>query len=138
MGIMFACVFLYGFVGILTLIGVINVISTMSTSVKMRTKEFAVLRSMGMTSEELTKMLNVESIICAGKSLLYGLPLGLILVILVQHKVKMAFAIEIGLPWVSIIMVVFGVLALIWGTIRITAKGLKDQNMVETIRRACY
>jgi putative ABC transport system permease protein len=68
--------FIYGFAALLTLIGLTNVISTISTNIRSRSREFAVLRSVGMTSGGIRKMLALESILCGIKSILIGIPIG--------------------------------------------------------------
>lgn len=133
--IVIASVFLYSFVVLLAMIGIINVISTMVTNVQMREREFAVLQSIGMTSESLRKMLNIESILCAGKALLYGVPIGLVIILIINYSIRMIFPIAYCIPWKSIGIVIALVFLLIWGTIRITAGKLKNQNIIETIRR---
>lgn len=133
--IVLASVFLYSFVILLAMIGVINVISTMSTNVQMRQREFAVLQSIGMTSDSLRKMLNMESILCAGKALLFGVPIGLAFILIMNYSVRMIFPIAFCIPWKAIGVVMVLVFLLIWGTIRITASKLKEQNIIETIRR---
>lgn len=72
--IVLAAFFLYAFVFLLGLIGVLNVVSAVSFQIKLRARELAVLQSVGMTSDSLQKMLNIESILCAGKALAVGLP----------------------------------------------------------------
>lgn len=133
--IVLASVFLYSFVILLAMIGVINVISTMSTNVQMRQREFAVLQSIGMTSDSLRKMLNMESILCAGKALLFGVPIGLAIILIMNYSVRMIFPIAFCIPWKAIGVVMVLVFLLIWSTIRITASKLKEQNIIETIRR---
>lgn len=126
--------FLYSFVIILALIGVISVINTMSTNIKMREREFAVLRSIGMTAEDLKKMLNVESFLCTGKALLISIPTGVLIVCCIYHSAKMIFPMTLHLPWAAIALVILVVFALIWGTIRFSAKQIEKQNIIETIR----
>lgn len=133
--IVLASVFLYSFVILLAMIGIVNVISTMSTNVQMRQREFAVLQSIGMTSDSLRKMLNMESILCAGKALLFGVPIGLAFILIMNYSVRMIFPIAFCIPWKAIGVVMVLVFLLIWGTIRITASKLKEQNIIETIRR---
>lgn len=132
--IVLASVFLYSFVVLVALIGAINVISTMSTNVQVRAREFAVLQSIGMTSADLQKMLNTESILCARKALLIGLPIGLIIILVMNVSVRMMFPIAYCIPWKEILLVIALVFLLIWGTIRMTAKKLRNQNIIETIR----
>lgn len=132
--IIIACVFLYSFVIMRGFIGMINVISTMSTSVTMRAREFAVLQSIGMTKADLEKMLNVESLLCAGKALLYGFPIGMLILLLINFFIIQIIPIGISVPWGAIVLVFIAVFFVIWGTIHASSKKMKKQNIIETIR----
>lgn len=134
--IMLAAVFLYSFVVLLALIGIINVISTMTTNIQMREREFAVLQSIGMTSGSLRKMLNIESALCAGKALLFGLPIGLALIFIMNCSIRTLLPVPFCIPWGEIAAVIVFVFFLVWSTIRMGARKLKSQNVIETIRRA--
>ncbi len=132
--IMIACVFLYSFVVVLGFIGIINVISTMSTSITMRAREFAVLQSIGMTRDELKKMLNMESFLCAGKALLYGFPIGMLILMIINLCMIQILPIGISVPWGAIALVFIAVFIVIWGTIHVSSRKMKKQNIIETIR----
>jgi len=132
--IMIACVFLYSFVVMLGFIGMINVVSTMSTSITMRAREFAVLQSMGMTRDELKKMLNIESFLCAGKALLYGFPMGMLMLMIINLVMIQILPIGISVPWGAIALVFIAVFIVIWGTIHVSSGKMKNQNIIETIR----
>lgn len=132
--IMIASVFLYSFVILLGLIGMINVISTMSANISMRAREFAVLQSIGMTRTDLEKMLNIETLLCTGKALLYGVPIGMLMILLMNFVIIQIMPIGISVPWLSIVFVFITIFFLIWITIHTTAKKMKEQNIIETIR----
>lgn len=132
--IMIACIFLYSFVIMLGVIGMINVISTMSTSITMRAREFAVLQSIGMTKRELEKMLNAESFLCAGKALLYGFPIGMVLLMILNLTILQIMPIGITIPWKAIVIIFLAVFILIRGIIHVSLRKVKKQNIIETIR----
>lgn len=132
--IILAAFFLYAFVFLLGLIGVLNVISTVSFQIKLRAREFAVLRSVGMSSESLQKMLNIEGVLCGGKALIIGLPTGMGIVFLMARCVKMLFPIPFHMPWGAIVITIIIAFLVMWGTVRISARALKKQNIIETIR----
>ena len=69
-------IFLYGFITVITLIGVTNIFNTITTNMNLRSKEFAMLKSIGMTKKEFNKMINLESIFYGVKSLIIGIALG--------------------------------------------------------------
>ena len=71
-------IFLYGFITVITLIGVTNIFNTITTNMILRSKEFAMLKSVGMSGKEFNKMIRLESIMYGAKSLLIGIPLGLL------------------------------------------------------------
>ena len=132
--IVIAALFLYSFVFLLGLIGMLNVLSTMLFSVRMRAREFAVLQSIGMTPEDLERMLHLESVLCAGRAVVTGLPVGLIIVFLMKHCVQKIFPIPFHMPWAAIAVGILASFAFMWGTVRVSLHTLKNQNLIETIR----
>ena len=132
--IILAAFFLYAFVFLLGLIGVLNVISTVSFQIRLRAREFAVLQSVGMPSESVRKMLTMESVLCAGKALIVGLPIGMGIVLLMACCVKRIFPIPFHMPWVTIAITILASFLVMWVTVRISADTLKKQNIIETIR----
>lgn len=132
--IVLVMVFVYSFVILLTLIGLTNVISTMSTNVHMRSREFAVLQSAGMTHGGIKRMLNLESIMCSAKSLIIGVPLAIALTYLINIPVRSMFPVPYQVPWLAATGCVAVVFAITWFTIRYSASRLREKNIVETIR----
>lgn len=133
-GIIIATIFVYSFVILLLLIGFTNVISTISTNVQIRFKEFAVLQSVGMTLEGLIRMINLESIMISIKSLIIGLPVGLILTYLVNLPIRKIFPIPYKIPWLAVlisIVLVFSITTIIMG---LSIKKIKKNNIIEMIR----
>jgi putative ABC transport system permease protein len=129
-----AMVFVCCFVALLTLIGLTNVISTISANVRMRFREFAVLRSVGMTRDGLKRMLNYESVLCTVKSLTIGLPAAVALTYLINLPIRSAFPIPYRLPWLAVAECILAVFAITWATMRFAAMSVKGDNIVETIR----
>lgn len=129
-----AVVLIYSFTFLLMLIGLTNVISTLSTNVRMRSREFAVLKSVGMTTESLKKMLNFESILCSLKALLIGLPVGIGITILVNNPVRELYPIPYELPYMSILFSILAVFLITLVTTRYAAYRLRNQNIIESIR----
>jgi len=124
----------FGFVGILTAIGLTNVISTISENVRTRGKEFAVLQSVGMTREGIKKMLRLEAILCSAKALLIGLPVGILASFGLHQAVGLSATFPYTLPWIPILASVIGVFIITWITMQIAANKLKGRNIIETIR----
>ena len=127
-------VFIYGFITMLTLIGLTNVISTISTNVRSRAREFAVLRSVGMTTAGLKRMLNLESILCSAKSLIIGVPLGILGSYFLYHAFSSPVELDYAIPWRPILQCVFGVTVVTWVIIRYSMSSFSCDNIIETIR----
>ena len=71
-------IFVYGFILVISLIGLTNIFNTITTNMRLRSKEFAMLRSVGMTNREFNRMVRLESLFYAVKALLIGIPLGVL------------------------------------------------------------
>jgi putative ABC transport system permease protein len=76
-------VFAYGFIILISLIAIANVFNTVSTNINLRKREFAMLRSVGMTDTNLHKMMNLECVIYGIKTLLLGLPVAVAITYLI-------------------------------------------------------
>jgi putative ABC transport system permease protein len=126
--------FIYGFVAMLTLIGLTNVISTISTNVRLRSREFAVIRSIGMTHGGLYRMLNLESILCSSKSLIIGLPLGIAASYSIYRAIMASVDFPFEFPWIPVVQCVVAVFIITWIIMRYSASRLKSANIVEAIR----
>ena len=72
-------IFLYGFIIVISLIGITNIFNTITTNMELRKQEFAMLKSIGMTSKEFKRMIRLESLFIGIKSLLFGILIGIIL-----------------------------------------------------------
>ena len=127
-------VFIYGFVAMLTLIGLTNVISTISTNVRSRSREFAILRSVGMTDGGLFRMLNLESILGSAKSILWGVPLGIAGSYLVYLALELPAEYAYAIPWLSVLQCVIAVFIITWIVMRYSASRLRSGSIVERIR----
>lgn len=133
--ILLVSIFLYGFITVITLIGVTNIFNTISTNMILRTKEFANLKSVGMTGKEFNRMIRLESILYGMKSLLIGIPIGL----LGSFAIYKSFAnsIDLGylIPWTSIIISIVFVFIIVGLTMKYSLNKINKQNIIETIRQ---
>ncbi|MDR1536546.1 MAG: ABC transporter permease [Clostridiales bacterium] len=127
-------VFIYGFVALLTLIGLTNVISTISANMRSRAREFAVLRSVGMTPAGLRRMVNLDSLICSMKALAFGIPIGIIGSCFRFYSVILPVEASYQIPWFSIFQCIFGVFAVTWVAMRYGVSRLRSEHIIETIR----
>jgi len=127
-------VFIYGFVALLIVIGLTNIISTVSTNIYARSREFATLKSIGMDARGLRRILNFESIFCSAKALIIGLPIGLLASWVIHLTIVDTVMFTYEVPWMAVVQCVLGVFVITWAVTRFSARKLRGQNIVETIR----
>lgn len=129
----------YGFIAIVSLIGITNIFNTITTNVALRAKEFAVLKSIGMTEKEFSQMVRLESAMYITRALLIGLPIGL-LMSYGMYKLFDAGGAGIGLiiPWHAVVISILAVVILVAGTMRYSMRQIRKQNIIETIRKESF
>lgn len=127
-------IFLYGFITVITLIGVTNIFNTITTNMALRSKEFAMLKSIGMTNNEFNKMIRLESILYGTKSLIIGIPIGLLLSYLIYAKIVGAQEMAYSFPFVPIIISIVFVFIIVALTMKYSLNKINKQNIIETIR----
>ena len=129
-------IFVYGFIIVISLIGVTNIFNTITTSMELRKPEFASLRSIGMTDKEFNRMIRLESLFMGLKSLLFGVTSGLGLSYMIYHFLKDEFVeiMKFQIPWIAIMISVVVVFLLITMIMKYSLAKIKKQNMIETIR----
>ena len=127
-------IFLYGFIGVITLIGITNIFNTITTNMNLRKKEFAMLKSIGMTKKEFNRMIRLESIFYGLKSLIIGIPIGIILsygmYIIFRNNMEMEYV----LPYKSIVISIVFVVIIIGIIMKYSMSKINKQNVIETIR----
>ncbi len=128
-------ILVYGFICLVTLIGVTSVFNTINTSIALRRKEFAMLRSIGLTPHGFNKILYFESIIFGLKSLLYALPVSIVLVMLVHVSMSNILDFEhLMLPIGSMVIAIIGVFVIVLITMMYASSKIKHENILEAIR----
>ena len=127
-------IFMYGFIGVITLIGLTNIFNTITANMNLRQKEFATLKSIGMTKKEFNKMINLETIFYSLKSLIFGIALGILGSYMVYGMFATSFDSGFTLPYKSIILSIIFVFIIIFGIMKYSIKNIDKQNIIETIR----
>lgn len=127
-------VFVYGFIVLITCICVANIFNTISTSVALRRREFAMLKSVGMTPKGFNRMIRFESLFYGLKSLLYGLPLGFLAMYLFYNTLSGAFDVPFTISWGSIAVVVVAVFAIVSVTMLYSSAKMKKENIVDALK----
>lgn len=128
-------VFAYGLIVVIALIGITNIINTLSTGMELRSREFATLRSIGMTDKQFVGMVRLESVFISVKALVIGVPLGILISYLLCVMMnRMDDAIIYELPYKAIILCIVVVIMLIYAIMKLSMTKLRHNNIIETIK----
>ncbi|WP_017795425.1 ABC transporter permease [Oceanobacillus kimchii] len=128
-------IFVYGFITLITLISVANIFNTISTSVALRRREFATMKSIGMTPKAFRKMIQFESVFYGLKSLLYGLPISIGVMYLIYNQTQNTFSYSFSIPWINIAIAILAVFVIVSVAMLYSISKIKDDNIIETLRQ---
>lgn len=127
-------IFLYGFIIVISLIGITNIFNTITTNMELRKQEFAMLKSVGMTTKEFNRMIRLESLFMGIKSLFFGVPIGIALSYIIYHFLSEESGIPYKLPIEAILIAIAVVFILISLIMKYSMSKINKQNTIETIR----
>ncbi len=128
-------VFIYGFLIIIALITVFNIFNSMNASVASRTRQYGIMRSIGMGANQLYKMIAAEAFTYAILGCVVGCVLGLpfnqlMFQLLIADKWGTSWQVPAG----SILLIVFLCLASAAVAIRRPIKQISRMVIVDTIK----
>ncbi|MCI8881982.1 MAG: FtsX-like permease family protein [Lachnospiraceae bacterium] len=127
-------VFAFGFITLISLIAAANVFNTISTNIILRRREFAMLRSVGMTPEGFQKMMNFECLLYGFKGLLYGLPVSFLMTWIIYHTISNGLDTEFFIPWYSIAIAVGSVFLVVFATMLYSMGKIKKENTIDVLK----
>ena len=133
--LMFISVFTYGFIALISLISIANIFNTISTSISLRKREFAMLKSVGMTPKGFNKMMNYESIFYGMKAILYGIPISILIMFLMYLSFRSTFVYGFALPWMSLLFVIIAIFLIVGAAMFYSIKKLEKNNIVDTLKQ---
>lgn len=128
-------IFVYGFIIIMIIFSTLNIINMMNASIDKRQKEFAMLLSVGMSPIDIKKMILNESLIYGIKSMIYALPISLLIEYILYIFVKDTNKSLVFKPYIAVYILSFlfimGVMIL---TFKISLSRFNKQNIIETLK----
>ena len=128
-------IFTYAFIILITAICAANILNTVSTSIALRKREFAMLKSVGITPKGFNKMLNYESIFYGVKSLLYGLPISVAIMYLLHRTLRSSFDYPFTLPVTSLIIAIISVFMLVGTAMLYAGRKVKRDNIIDALKQ---
>ncbi|WP_137743733.1 ABC transporter permease [Robertmurraya siralis] len=129
--IMLLSVFTYGFIALISLISVANIFNTISTSISLRKREFAMLKSVGMTPKGFNKLINYESVFYGVKALLYGLPISAVVMALIHWSLQGPFSYGLMVPWMNIVYVIIAIFIIVSSVMLYSIRKIKKENIID-------
>lgn len=127
-------VFAYGFIVLISLIAAANVFNTISTNISLRRREFAMLKSVGMTQKGFRRMMNYECLLYGSKALLLGLPVSCGITYLIYRAVTTAYETSFHLPWAAIGIAVLSVFLVVFATMMYAMSKVKKDNPIDALK----
>ena len=123
------------FVLMISLIALANVFNTISTNIKLRRRELAMLRSVGMSDKDFNQMMRFECILYGMRTMLWGLPLSGILSWLIYKGMAMGGgSVHYVFPWSNMGISVLGVLVIVSITMLYAVSKIKKENIIDALR----
>ena len=128
-------IFVYGFVTVISLVSITNIVNTISTNINLRKRELAIIKSIGVTPGGFNKMIYLESLLYGALALIYGIPLGIGLVALMNVILGDVIQMGLVLPWSAIAISAIGIFVITFISAYIPMKKINKENIIENIRQ---
>jgi len=127
-------VFAYGFIILISLIAAANVFNTISTNIALRRREFAMLKSVGMTQKDFNKMMNFECVLYGSKALLLGIPVSCGIAYLIFRSIMSGYETAFRLPWLAIGIAALSVFLVVGVTMLYSMRKIKKDNPIDALK----
>lgn len=118
----------------ISLIAVANVFNTISTNVALRRRDYAMLRSIGMTEKGMRRMMDYECILYGTRALLIGLPLSALFTYLTYQIVGGSVEMNFSFPWLACAIAVGSVFLVVFITMLYAVNKIKRENVVDALK----
>ena len=128
-------IFVYGFIVVISLVSVTNIINTISTNINLRKREFAVIKSIGVTPQGFKKMIYMESILYGILSLLYGIPIGICMNVIMNRILEGMITVQTLIPYKSILICIISIFIITFIASYIPLKKISKENIIDNIRQ---
>ena len=127
-------VFSYGFIALISLVAMTNVFNTISTNVMLRTRDFAMLQSVGMTRREMRRMLGFECILYGTRALILGIPVSIFISYLIYDAIAQGYPLPFQVPWIPLGIACLSVFLVVFATMAYAARKVGKQQLVEALK----
>ena len=127
-------VFAYGFIVLISLIAVANVFNTISTNIQLRRREFAMLKSVGMSRRGFRRMMNYECLLYGCKALLFGLPVSFAVTWLIFRSISNAYVSAFRPPLPPFAIAIGSVFLVVFVTMLYAMRRVERENPIDVLK----
>lgn len=128
-------VFSYAFILLITLICIANIINTVSTSIALRKREFAMIKSVGITPKGFNKMLYFESVFYGIKALIYGIPISIAAMYLMYYTLQSKFEYTFSISIVNIMIAIISVFFIVGTAMLYSSIKVRKENIIDALKQ---
>ena len=125
---------LYALIFVIALVGLINIVNTMSINIVLRKREFGVMRAIGVSKKQLRSMILKEGFLYGLVSSILGCAIGVYLIRVIYYAARKGLFMELYYDYGAIASAVFVTILLSILSTVIPLKRITKQNIVESIR----
>ncbi len=124
----------YGFLAIISLITVLNIMNSISMGVSARIKQYGTMRAVGMESRQVTKMITAEAVTYAVCGTVVGILIGLYLHYLIYVKIIIShFGVFWNIPVTTIVIILSLVFCSCIVAVYAPAKRIRNMAITDTV-----
>ena len=127
-------ILMYGFIVVISLIGAVNIVNTVTTNLLLRRKEIASLSALGMTYKNVRGMILTEGVLYGLYGCLYGTFGGTVLCYISSMPMRDIMNFKWGLPLESIGLCAAAAIAISLVSVVKPLKRIKHENIIDVIR----
>ncbi len=126
--------FVYGFLTIIALIAIFNIVNSIAMSVAARTRQYGVFRAIGLSGRQLNKMILAEALTYVVMGSLCGSIIGLIFnKVLFDHLIAFRWGDTWHIPFAGLGVILTIVAAAVVLSVHGPVKKIRDMSIVDTI-----
>lgn len=127
-------IFIYSFIGIITLIGLLNMNNAINTSLEVRKREIVSLITIGMEQKQINKMLFIENAICGLLSLLLGITIGIAISYIIYRNNINYIIYNFQVPWVALIICTIAIAVITMVSTIYLKKKIFSTNLMDVLK----
>lgn len=127
-------VFSFGFIVLMSLISAANIFNTISTNVSLRRREFAMLRSVGMSPKEFSRMMAYECLQYGVRGLALSIPVSLLVSTLIYRSTDAVTAGTLRMPWVALGIAVVSVFLIVGASMVYASRKVQKENVIDALK----